>query len=124
MNKVRVSVLNLLIVGLVMICCSTGLAGATGQDRANTSEEKASIGHIPLFFIANKGQFDPQVKYYLQTSSRVFFFTSQGVTLLIKESTADPAKHQLQPASFVIRSCIGCAPYLVNNSCQLLVKAD
>jgi hypothetical protein len=40
---------------------------------------------VPLFFIPNQGQLNPQVKYYMHTGDRVFYFTSHYVAMTFRE---------------------------------------
>ncbi len=40
-------------------------------------------GRMPLYFIANKGQMDGQVAYYVQGADKTLYFTSEGVTFLL-----------------------------------------
>jgi hypothetical protein len=50
---------------------------------APTKPDKESIlrayGKIPLYFIENKGQLDPKVKFYVKTSGQTLYFTDEGV---------------------------------------------
>ena len=44
-------------------------------------------GRMPLYFIANKGQVDEQVDYYVQGLDKSIYFTAEGVTLVLSGAT-------------------------------------
>lgn len=41
------------------------------------------FGKIPLYFIANKGQLDERVAYYVQGKDKTIYFTPQGLTIAL-----------------------------------------
>ncbi|RRR69282.1 MAG: hypothetical protein EI684_16125 [Candidatus Viridilinea halotolerans] len=60
------------------------------------------FGRMPLLFVANQGQSDPQVDYYVQGSDKTLFFTSQGVTIVLpgeQSAPLDPREQTVAPAS-------------------------
>ena len=50
------------------------LIGKTGRE--SILEEYVNL---PLYFIENKGQIDPRVRFYAQRSSQIIYFTDQGI---------------------------------------------
>lgn len=53
------------------------------------------FGRMPLYFIANKGQLDDQVAYYVQGKDKTLYFTPGGVTFAL--SRADNAGDKRSP---------------------------
>src|SRR5689334_3983819 len=49
-------------------------------DAAVGPQIKAKLGQMPLYFVENRGQLDPQVGYYAQVHGSTTFFTSGGLT--------------------------------------------
>jgi len=71
---------------------SVGPSGAAAPQPLapqQTPTVKASVdyGRMPLYFIANKGQMDEQVDYYVQGLDKSVYFTSEGVTFAISRAT-------------------------------------
>lgn len=59
---------------------------------ATTAKIQAALGKLPLYFIENRGQLDPQVAYYVQGKATTIYFTAQGVTFaLTGPGTLQPA---------------------------------
>ena len=48
--------------------------------QSSTADVKSSLGKLPLYFVANEGQVDDRVDYYVQGSRTNVYFTSEGVT--------------------------------------------
>ncbi len=44
-------------------------------------------GQMPLYFIANQGQMDARIAYYVQGSDKTLYFTSEGVTFALADFT-------------------------------------
>ncbi len=59
----------------------------------------ADFGRMPLYFIANEGQHDSQVSYYIQGADKTLYFTRQGVTYVLNGPHASEAKDLAAPAS-------------------------
>jgi hypothetical protein len=59
-----------------------------------------SFGKMPLIFVENQGQLDPQVAFTLESSQRIFYFTESGVTYVLNQlnhaTASDPS---IQPGS-------------------------
>ena len=53
------------------------------QDRNRAVEADLDFGRMPLYFIANKGQMDKQVAYYVQGNDKTIYFTSEGLTIAL-----------------------------------------
>jgi hypothetical protein len=52
-------------------------------------EVLANYGNLPLHFIANQGQADPQVRFYARRGGSAFFFTREGLVLTLSEAGAE-----------------------------------
>ena len=46
------------------------------------------LDNLPLYFVENGGQLDPQVQYYLPGRDKTLYFTPQGVTLALHPPSA------------------------------------
>jgi hypothetical protein len=59
--------------------------------RATTTRMDAHWGEMPLYFIANQGQLDSRVAYYVQGSDKTLYFTPEGVTFALTDLTTSTA---------------------------------
>jgi hypothetical protein len=62
------------------------LAPVTGEAAGQTQLHQTTGGmlaSLPLYFIENHGQLDPQVDYYVQGNHKTLYFTPQGVTFAL-----------------------------------------
>ena len=88
MNSIRIPVMIVLCIlftsGFSTLTFAESIAN-TGPTLSSATGDSGLSGQMGLFFIANQGQLDPQVKYYLHTADKSFFFTSKGLTLTFKE---------------------------------------
>ena len=88
----------LALVSLTVFFISAG-GGETGSRRSpqgispahNDQNMKmdADYGKMPLYFIPNQGQMDARVAYYLQGKDKTIYFTSEGLTYVLSERSAD-----------------------------------
>jgi len=63
------------------------LAGdLTGQEpeKQEAAQARAALGKLPLYFIENGGVYAEEVAYYVKGADKTLFFTSEGVTFLLK----------------------------------------
>ena len=62
----------------------------------------ASYGKLPLYFIENQGQLDPDVSYYIQGGDKSIYFTDRGVTFALMDAGDEkPSSEALvRPASY------------------------
>jgi hypothetical protein len=64
-----------------------GLKSGTSESiqslSASSMKAEADFGRMPLYFIANRGQMDDRVAYYIQGKDKTLFFTSEGVTFVL-----------------------------------------
>jgi hypothetical protein len=56
-----------------------------------TTPAPTAWGEMPLYFIANQGQMDNRVAYYIQGSDKTLYFTSEGVTFALTDLTTSTA---------------------------------
>ena len=59
-------------------------ATVSSPDSAMRARIEESFGKLPLYFIENHGQMDSRVAYYVKGHDKSLFFTSQGVTFLLR----------------------------------------
>ena len=64
---------------------STAFAGLHAIVQAQTD-----WGQMPLYFIANQGQMDDRVAYYVQGRDKTLYFTPEGVTFALTSPTPQP----------------------------------
>jgi len=66
---------------------------ASAQTSSVTSSAALNIdrdfGKMPLYFIPNQGQMDARVAYYLQGKDKTIYFTSEGLTYVLSERSAE-----------------------------------
>src|SRR4030095_16351262 len=61
---------------------------------------RAAKDNLPHYFIENRGKADPRVAYYVQGSNKIFYFTDEGVTLVLsKPLTQQSARAELAPVA-------------------------
>jgi PKD repeat protein len=70
---------------------------------AAPSPAQAILAQLPLYFVENRGQIDPQVSYYIQGSDKILYFTPHGVTYVMV-SPANYAGRSSSPADYAGRS--------------------
>ena len=58
--------------------------------QATTPQMDAHWGEMPLYFIANQGQLDSRVAYYVQGRDKTLYFTPAGVTFALTDLTPAP----------------------------------
>ena len=54
----------------------SGYASPEKDDRESILE---AYGKLTLYFIENKGQLDPKVRFYVKTSGQTLYFTDEGI---------------------------------------------
>ena len=59
-------------------------ATTSNPDSATRARIEEDFGKLPLYFIENHGQMDSRVAYYVKGHDKSLFFTSQGVTFLLR----------------------------------------
>ena len=68
---------------------NSGFQVKSGQGSARFSAPQAApdFGRIPLYFIPNQGRLDSRVAFFLQGNDKTVYFTSEGVTIALADST-------------------------------------
>jgi uncharacterized repeat protein (TIGR01451 family) len=74
-----------LTVALGCLVTQGALHAAGLRGTAHESGRVARLGSAPLAFIENRGQLDARVAYYLQGAETSAYFTSEGMTLVLKD---------------------------------------
>ena len=69
----------------------TPAAPPAGNDSPKKLAVTADYGRLPLYFIANQGQVDKRVQYYVKGSGQTTFFTRDGVVLVLARPNPDMA---------------------------------
>ena len=70
------------------------VSGAATPGKADKENVLEAYGKLPLYFIENKGQLDPKVRFYVKTSGQTLYFTDGGIVfdLLRREKEAGKAQ--------------------------------
>ena len=55
------------------------VSGAAAPGKADKESVLEAYGKLPLYFIENKGQLDPRVRFYVKTSGQTLYFTDEGI---------------------------------------------
>lgn len=57
-----------------------------GTTLSSSMRVDKDFGKMPLYFIANRGQMDGRVAYYVQGKEKTIYFTSEGLTLALNRA--------------------------------------
>lgn len=60
---------------------------------------QSDFGQMPLYFVANQGQVDMRVAYYIQGSDKTLYFTPDGVTFALTVPATSPAR----PSRWIVK---------------------
>ncbi len=85
MKSSRCVLLFVLLLCFILSHSLVCIADSLPTDLSQTQGSSNSDYTVPLFFIPNQGQLDPQVKYYMHAGDRVFYFTSHYVVITFRE---------------------------------------
>jgi hypothetical protein len=55
------------------------VSGAATPGKADKENVLEAYGKLPLYFVENKGQLDPKVRFYVKTSGQTLYFTDEGI---------------------------------------------
>jgi len=55
------------------------VSGVAAPEKADKESILEAYGKLPLYFIENKGQVDPRVRFYIKTSGQTLYFTDEGI---------------------------------------------
>lgn len=89
-TKLGLSVLTAIFLFLFSVSfLAVSVAAAPGK--ADKESILEAYGKLPLYFIENKGQLDPRVRFYVKTSGQTLYFTDEGIVfdLLRGEKAAE-----------------------------------
>ena len=83
----------------LLIMAYPALSGAGAPDKADKESILAAYANLPLYFIENKGQLDPKVRFYVKTSGQTLYFTDEKIVFDLfrggkgaKDDRRDPEK--------------------------------
>ena len=65
-------------------------AGPSALNQAAAAAHDAALDHLPLYFVANHGQTDPRVAFYVPGKDNTIYFSPDGLTLAFN-SAASPS---------------------------------
>jgi len=65
-----------------------------------------TFSNLPLYFIENQGQLDEQVDYYLKGADKTLYFTSEGITFLLKGEFGGEIQRWVVKLDFVGANCV------------------
>jgi len=71
---------------------------ASGSPKANQAQRL--VANLPVYFIENRGQIDPRAAFYVQGNDKVIYFTSHGLTVVLRGPRQQAAVSQI-PAAVV-----------------------
>ncbi|TFG89659.1 MAG: hypothetical protein E4H15_08965, partial [Syntrophobacterales bacterium] len=77
-TKRGLTVLTAICVFLLSVSFLTA-SGAAAPGKADRDTILKTYGKLPLYFIENKGQFDPKVRFYVKTAGQTLYFTDEGI---------------------------------------------
>ena len=77
-TRLGLSVLTTLFLFLFSVAF-LAVSGAAAPGKADKESILEAYGKLPLYFIENKGQLDPRVRFYVKTSGQTLYFTDEGI---------------------------------------------
>ena len=100
MKRQYLSVFGLVLVMLALTGAATS-PSAPPRDNATIPQPRSSQaeladmwGKMPLYFVANQGQVDESVDFYVQGSDKTLYFTPEGVTFALTGPTTGEGKNR------------------------------
>ena len=63
-----------------------------------------AYGQLPLYFIENQGQLDPDVSYYIQGRDKSIYFTPAGVTFALRGAAPEALEGESPVSSISYRA--------------------
>lgn len=95
---------SLLALTLVLAMRDLSAPAPAGHTSPATRKAEARLvdgfGRMPLYFVENRGQFDPRVAYAVHGRDTAIYFTKEGVTFSLTSPEAEDSKSKASPASF------------------------
>jgi hypothetical protein len=85
---------------VVLLLSRAGVAVASRPDTGTGVHLDDSFGKLPLYFIENQGQEDPQVAFSVKGRETSLYFTSQGVTFALRGSAPPLEDARVKKVSF------------------------
>ncbi len=68
------------------------VSGSAAPVKADKESIPEDYGKLPLYFIQNRGQLDPKVRFYLKTSGQTLYFTDEGIVFDLRRREKDAGK--------------------------------
>ncbi len=78
-------------------------------ESATRARVRATLGKLPLYFVENRGQVDPRVRYYVQGRGTSVYFTPEGVTFALTAPEAPRSPASIRRVAFGVTSDPGAA---------------
>jgi len=105
-TQTKMTIIRVLIQILVLTSLFVIPVGITGAALAETDRIAAAYPNLPLFFEANHGQTDPEVKFIARGAGYSIFLTPSGVTMTLSDHPASPGDSETGRLSVVKMSLI------------------
>jgi hypothetical protein len=83
-----------------LLLCRAGVAAAPTPDTGTGVHLDDSFGKLPLYFIENQGQEDPRVAFSVKGRETSLYFTSQGLTFVLRGSAPPLKDARVKKVSF------------------------
>jgi len=77
-TNLRLSVLTAIFLFLLSLSF-LAVSGAAAPEKADRGSILEAYGKLPFYFIENKGQLDPRVRFYAKISGQTLYFTDEGI---------------------------------------------
>ncbi|MBN1993912.1 MAG: SBBP repeat-containing protein [Anaerolineae bacterium] len=74
---------------IFLLAILLALSAPSAPMTPTTTRVQTDWGQMPLYFIANQGQMDARVAYYVQGNDKTLYFTPQGITFALTGLTAN-----------------------------------
>lgn len=65
-------------------------AHISNQSSPSAEAAKAGLDNLPLYFLANRGQLDRRVAFYVPGRDQTLYFTPQGITFALNGVKSQP----------------------------------
>jgi hypothetical protein len=85
---------------VLLLLCRAGVAAAPTPDTGTGVHLDDSFGKLPLYFIENQGQEDPRVAFSVKGRETSLYFTSQGLTFVLRGSAPPLKDARVKKVSF------------------------
>lgn len=71
------------------------------SQKSEVASAEKNFGSLPLYFIENQGQLDDEVAYYVKGSDKTLYFTSRGITFVLKGKRTEAGERWVLALDFI-----------------------